>query len=136
MPDQTKWQKIEDALKGVYGRIKVSADGYEVTFVKMLESQRLVTVAYVDGAIKGEWYQAKDGKPIHPQSRFWCEKRRRLYPLSKYNALKKAFGKKEADQMTALKTLCFAPIWTSPRSLISHLKKNFPDLEVLEATHA
>lgn len=132
MPDQTKWQKIEETLKGVYGCCKIRADGYETTFIKMLEGQRLVTAVYVDGEIKGEWYKAKDGKPVHPQARFWCEKRRRLYPISKYNALKKAFGKKEADQMTALKILCFVPIWTSPRSLIQHLKKHFPELEIME----
>lgn len=133
--NEDKWNQLEQAMRGVYAHIKARADGHELSLVKAVHGDRLVAWVYVNGLIKGEWYRAENGKPVHPEARFWCPHRSRVYPLSKYNALKKAFGKSRADQMTALVTVCFTPMWTSPRSLIRHLKKNFPDLEILEATH-
>ena len=60
--------------------------------------------------------------------------RDRVYKLSQYKNLRRVFGKKRADEMTALKTCAFMPYWNTPKSLVRHLKKNFPDLEILDQT--
>ncbi|KZB51107.1 hypothetical protein [Thalassospira xiamenensis] len=130
-----KWKQLEQSLDGLFCYVKVKADGHEVTFVKRKEGQRLIIAVFVDGVMEGDWYKAKDEKPVYPQARFWCPKRGRPWPLKQYAGLKKIYGKREADQMTAMKTLAFLPAWGSPKSLVRHLKKNFPDLAVLEETH-
>lgn len=130
-----KWKQLEQSLEGLICYVKVKADGHEVTFIKRKEGQRLIIAVFVDGVMEGGWYKAKDEKPVYPQARFWCPKRGRAWPLKQYAALKKVYGKREADQMTAMRVLAFLPAWGSPRSLVRHLKKNFPDLEVLEETH-
>jgi len=131
MPENDKWKQLEQSLDGIFSRVNARADGYALKFVKSLDGQRLVTLVYVNGEIKGEWFKAENGKPAHREGRFWCPHRRRAWPLKKYSELKKVFGKRKADQMTALETVCFSPIWTSPRSLTKHFKKNFPDLQIM-----
>jgi hypothetical protein len=132
MPETDKWKQLEQSLDGIFSRVNARADGYDLKFVKSLDGQRLVTLVYVNGEIKGEWYRADKGKPTHPEARFWCPHRRRAWPLKKHSELKKGFGKRKADQMTALEIVCFSPVWNNPRSLIQHFKKNFPDLEIME----
>lgn len=134
-----KWEQLEDALQGSLGCATVIAGGHEVSFYKRLDGERLVVETYVDGWIKGEWMKVDaEGNPVHSQGRFWCPIRRRAWKLKEYPRIKKAFGKKEADRMTALKTMLVSPAWKSPRSLVRHLKKHFPDLELKtpEASHA
>lgn len=132
-----KWKQLEQQLSGVFGNAKIHADGHEVTFEKHLHGEKLVVLAGVDGWVKGEWWKVDDnGKPVHSEGRFWCPCRSRAYKLKQYASLKRAFGKKKADQMTALRTVAVQPFWGSPRTLISHLKKNFPDLELVSSEEA
>lgn len=130
---QDKWQQLEEALSGVFAYATIRADGHEVSLQKRLSGEKLVVQVYVDGWIKGEWTNAENGEPVHPEARFWFPMRRRAWPLKQYKSLKKVFGKKKADEMTALKTVAFLPSWNSPRSLVRHLKKHFPDLELLNS---
>lgn len=131
MSNATKWQQLEEQLGGVFGDATATADGHELRFVKRLDGERLVIQVYVDGWIKGEWSKVNDqGEPEHPEARFWRPYRARAWKLKQHAQLKRAFGKKKADQMTALKTVAFLPSWNSPRTLVRHLKKHFPDLEL------
>ena len=126
-----KWQQLEEQLQGVFGCATILADGHEVTLQKRLDGEKLVIQVGVDGWIKGEWWKVDDqGQPVHSEGRFWRPLRSRAWPLKQYKSLRKAFGKKEADRMTALRTVAVSPYWNSPRSLISHLRKHFPDLEI------
>ncbi|ERS04815.1 hypothetical protein Q673_06260 [Marinobacter sp. EN3] len=128
-----KWQQIEDRLSGVFGSVKAFAGGHEISLEKQVDKERLVVAVYVDGWIRGEWTRATaDGEPENPQAMFWKPYRTRPWKLSQYKDLKKVFGKKRADEMTALKTCAFMPYWNTPKSLVRHLKKHFPDLEILE----
>ncbi len=126
----TKWQELEESLRGVFGHAEIRAAGHVVTLRRRVYRERLVIEVGVDGWIKGEWSEAKDGKPVHPEGWFWWPSKSRLYPLKEHKFLRKAFGKRKADDMVALKVVAFMPYWTSSRSLINHLKKHFPDLEV------
>lgn len=131
----SKWETLEESLSGVFCHAAAVADGHQLKFVKTLHKERLVVEVYVDGWIKGEWTTATaDGEPKHPEGRFWRPYRHRVYKLSQYKNLRKVFGKKRADEMTALKTCAFMPYWNTPKSLVRHLKKHFPDLEILDQT--
>lgn len=135
MPETDKWKQLEQSLDALFCHVKVKADGHEVTFAKRKEGQRLIIVVYVDDMIEGKWCHAKDEKPVHPQARFWCPKRGRSWPLKQYPELKKIYGKRKADQMTAMKVYGFLPAWGSPKSLVRHLKTHFPKLEIVEDIH-
>lgn len=126
-----KWQQLEEQLKGVFGCATILADGHEVTLQKRLDGEKLVIQVGVDGWIKGEWCRVDEqGQPVHPEGRFWRPMKSRVWKLKRYKELKKVFGKKKADEMTALRTVAVTPYWGSPRTLVSHLKKHFPDLEL------
>lgn len=126
-----KWQQLEEKLGGMFGSATILADGHEVTFRKVLHGEKLVIRVGVDGWIKGEWMLVDDKEqPLHSEGRFYRPHRFRPFKLKDYPNLKKVFGKKKADEMTALRVISFDYCWKSPRSLISHLKRNFPDLEI------
>jgi len=129
---QDKWQRLEAALAGPFGRANALAGGHELSFKKALNGEKLVVNVYVDGWIKGEWTRAENDQPAHPEGQFWRPMSRRLWKPKDHGNLKRAFGKKRADEMTRLRVYCFSPSWNSPRSLVRHLKKHFPDLELLE----
>jgi len=129
-----KWQELEQLLSGVFGVAKIRADGHEVIFEKSLDREKLVVQVWVDGCFKGDWITANDnGEPKHSEGRFFHPMKRRSWKLKQYKELKKVFGKKEADKMTELRVVGFLPYWGSPRTLISHLKKHFPDLELVSS---
>ncbi|UDM07835.1 hypothetical protein LG409_02720 [Halomonas sp. NyZ770] len=129
-----KWQQLEEQLSGVFGNATVLAAGHKVTFSKCLDGEKLVIRVGVDGWIKGIWMSVDEhGQPEHPEGCFYCPQRYRPWKLKEYPSLKKVYGKKQADEMTALRTVQVSPYWNSPKTLISHLKKNFPDLELVNS---
>ncbi|WP_445157380.1 hypothetical protein [Halomonas sp. E14] len=128
----SKWQQLEEQLRGVFGTATVRAGGHVVTLQKRLDREKLVVEVGVDGWIKGAWSSVdSQGQPKHPEGRFYRPMRSRVWPLKQYKELRKVFGKRKADEMTALRTVAVSPYWNSPRSLINHLRKHFPDLELV-----
>ncbi|TGG92512.1 hypothetical protein E4656_13655 [Natronospirillum operosum] len=128
-----KWKQLEEKLQGVSSGADVLADGYTVNLRKRLYKERLVIEVGVEGEVKREWWEVDaDRKPKHPEGRFWRPVKTRAYSLKDYKKIKSAFGKRKADQMTALKVVALMPWWNSPRTLIAHLKREFPDLELTE----
>lgn len=133
MTDRDKWQQLEEQLGSIFFKATAIADGHELTFRRALHKDRLVVEVYVDGWMKGEWSKANEqGEPVHPEGRFWRPYRSRAWKLKQYPQLKRAFGKRKADKMTALHTVAYMSWWNSPRTLVRHLRKHFPDLEILE----
>lgn len=129
---QDKWQQLEQSLAGIFGRARAVADGYELVLSKHLDGERMVVVVYVNGWMCGRCHKADaNGQAVYPEARFWRPMRTRVWSLKHHKQLKKIYGTKNADLMTALKTVAFSPIWNSPRPLVRHLKKHFPDLELL-----
>lgn len=132
-----KFKELEAQLQGVFGRAMIRANGHEVTFQKRLDREKLVIEVGVDGWIKGVWSSVNNqGEPKHPEGLFYRPMRSRVWPVKEYKSLRKVFGKREADKMTALRVVAVSPYWNSPRSLVSHLKKHFPDLELLAVESA
>lgn len=129
-----KFKKIQESLAGIFGDVSFRADGYLVHCVKRTHKERLVVEVYVDGWMKGEWHKVdENGQPMHPQGRFWQPCRGRTFPLKQYPKLKRAFGKAYADKATRLKVYMCIPTWNSTRSLVVHLRKNFPELQIVES---
>lgn len=128
-----KWKQLEEGLSGLCATVSARADGHDLVFKKVFDRERLVIELYVDGWVKGEWSKADEhGQPVAPQGRFWRPYRTRAWKLSQYKELKKAFGKKRADEMTALRTVAYLHVWNSPITLVRHLKKHFSELEVID----
>ncbi len=131
-----KWDEIKSRLEHLGGQVTLLADGYRVTLRKMHNGKRIFVVVYVDGHIRGEWFAVEGGQPMSPEARFWRPVKRAAYKRKAYNQLKRAFGKKKADQMVAPQVVAFTPDFGTEGSAVAHLKKNFPDLEIQEAAEA
>lgn len=131
-----KWEEIKDALNHLGGSITLLADGHELTLRKSHNGKKIFVVVWVDGEVKGEWTKHKDGKPAYPEGRFWRPMKRATYKKKNYAAIKRAFGKKEADLTTTPRVIGFAPDFGTEGSAVAHLKKHFPDLEIKREAEA
>lgn len=128
-----KWKKLAKQLEGVFGQASILADGYEVSFYKKVgDGDKLVIETFVNHQFKGIWTRNIGTEPEHPEGRFFYPVKRAAWPKSKYPELKKVFGRKEADELVTPKVIMFSPVWGSARTLIAHLKRNFPDLELID----
>ena len=58
--------------------------------------------------------------------------KRAAYKKKGYSQLKRVFGKKKADEMVTPKVIGFVPDFGTEGATVAHLKKHFPDLEILE----
>ena len=138
--DLTKeeWARVEKALSGTYGMVRVNADEFVVVFYRRLVGKnRLAIVTYVDGVMKGEWINAKNQHPeqrcLRPASRPMCNPKERadLKKLRKRDlkALGPAF---DPDR----KWHHFDPIWPSVTALRRHYQKTFTSIELQEVIGA
>lgn len=126
----SKWDEIKSRLEDLGGLVTLLADGHEVSLHKVHNGKRIFIEVYVDDYIRGKWMEAKDGKPVHSEARFWRPMKRAAYKRKAYNQLKRVFGKKKADQMVTPKVVAFSPHFGTEGSAVAHLKKHFPDLEI------
>lgn len=125
-----KWKEIKNRLAGLFGSVPLLADGYELGLRKVNNGRKIYVAVYVNGWIDGKWSTAKDGKPVHPEARFWRPVKKAAWGKKDYKSLKIAFGKKRADEMTTPRVICFVPEFGTENSVVAHLKKHFPDLEI------
>lgn len=128
----SKWKDLENRLTGLkIHPVHVQAGGHRATFRKRVYKERLVVEVFVDGEMKGAWMEVdENGAPRHSEGWFFRPERQRAWPLKEYKNLKKAFGKKEADRKTALRTFILMPYWNGPTAVVRHLRKHFPDAEI------
>lgn len=131
-----KWQEIKQRLAHLGGHVDVLADGYEVNLRKVHNGKRIFVVVYINSELKGIWTEEKDGQPIYPEARFWRPMKRATYPKKHYKQLKRAFGKREADDMVTPKVRGFVPDFRTEGAAVAHLKKHFPDLEIKREAQA
>lgn len=125
-----KWKEIKERLKHLGGRVELLADGYELTLTKAHDGKKIFVMVYVDGTVDFEWTKTEDGKPLHPQGRFWRPMKRAAYRKKDYAALKRGWGKKEADRMVTPRVVGVVPNFGTEGAAVAHLKKHFPDLEI------
>lgn len=127
----SKWDEIKSQLEHLGGSVNLRADGHKVTLRKVHNGKRIFVVVYVDDYQRGEWTKHNKGKPVHPEARFWRPMRRAAYQKKGYSQLKRVFGKKKADQMVTPQIIGFVPDFGTEGAAVAHLKRNFPDLEIL-----
>ncbi|MCL7931728.1 hypothetical protein [Halomonas llamarensis] len=125
-----KWAEIKERLKDLGGSVELLADGHKLQLVKMHDSKKIFVVVYVDGTVDFEWTKTEDGKPVHPQGRFWRPLKRAPHSKKVYASAKRAFGKKEADRMVTPRVIGVVPNFGTEGAVVAHLKKHFPDLEI------
>ncbi|MCE8004250.1 hypothetical protein [Billgrantia ethanolica] len=125
-----KWGEIKERLRHLGGSVDLLADGYELSLVKAHDGKKIFVTVYVNGFVKGEWTKVEDGKPVHPEGRFWRPMKRAAYPKKVYARAKRAFGKKEADRMVTPRVIGVVPDLGTEGAVVAHLKKHFPDLEI------
>jgi hypothetical protein len=131
------WSDIERRLSSPFGSVNLRAGTNELVLrVEPISKNglRYGVVVYVDGYMRGKFLREED----EIGRRFYPLVTRRLVSKSKAKAelpkLTRAFGKKEARRLSGIdRTYSFRhPYWTCPKRLCAHLRKNEPDLELLE----
>lgn len=124
-----QWKQAERQLSGLYGKVKMQIDGYEITVaVEPMKGMKLVLMVYVDGYFRGKWLTED------------CDIRRRFYYCSKRSLLnakekkrlqreKKAVREKIQKEM---EYMTFSPYFGSFRTLKSHFLKHNQSIELCE----
>tara|TARA_R110001583_G_scaffold4918_2_gene27500 strand:+ start:616 stop:1020 length:405 start_codon:yes stop_codon:yes gene_type:complete len=125
-----KWKEIKERLKHLGGSVELLADGHTLSLSKAHDGKKIFVIVYVDGVVKGEWTKTEDGKPVHPEGRFWRPMKRAPHPKKLYAQAKRSFGKKEADRMVTPRVIGVVPNFGTEGAAVAHLKKHFPDLEI------
>lgn len=135
-----QWQQIERQLSGLFGRVELKADGFNLTLqVDGYKALRQCVVVFVDGVSKGEWLmgEAPEAK------KFCCERRRWLYSAKEREEAKAKLKSRRldpflrehytrvAEQFTAI----WAPYWLSPKALVRHLRKTCTDISIVKVGH-
>jgi hypothetical protein len=134
-----QWTEVEKALSGRYGKVTLRIEGREITLVRELVSKnKLGVVVYVDGKLKSEWIGvAKD-----------CDEQRFMYPSQRFvysarerdqqKRLLKRFGKRWLKEQGITdpnkKATIFLPFFPSATAARRHFQKNFPEIELVEAS--
>lgn len=126
------WEKVEKALGGLYGFVKLTVDGREVQFQRQLvDKNKLGIVTYVDGHFLGSWIMATDE---HPEQKFLRKIERFVYSeklRKRWNRLSKR-RQKEWGLDPDKKSHYFSPIWPSTTAIRRHYQKTFTSIELLE----
>jgi len=128
------WTRIEKALSGTYGMVKLKVDGREVTFQRALVSKnRLGIGTYVDGVMKGAWVSSENHHPeqryLRPVSRFAHKPKERAMLQKTPKRLREELGPFfDPDR----KIHFFDLTWPSATAIRRHYQQTFESIEILE----
>lgn len=131
-----QWAEIEMQLSGMWGRVALVCDDYEVVAeVRSIAPLKQGILVFVNGVSKGEWFkgEAEEARKFH------CERKRFLHSakdrelaaqhLKKYRrdpALRKLYEGLD-------KTLSYwYPYWTNAKAFCRHLRKNSTEIEIVK----
>ncbi|MEC7378164.1 MAG: hypothetical protein VX421_11175 [Pseudomonadota bacterium] len=128
----SKWDEIKKRLEHLGGSVDLLADGHKLSLLKLHNKKTIFVRVYVNDLVKFEWTKAEEEKPVHSEGRFWRPMKRAAYKKKAYPSLKRIFGKKEADRAVTPRVIGFVPDFGTEGAAVAHLKKHFPDLEILE----
>lgn len=119
------WDAIARLMDRPYGRATLRIDGFEITILQGVHKRKIETGVFVNGKCKGKWHDFDDhGKPEpkHEEAkRFYQIRSKRLWkaPLKD---LEKAFGKRKAREMKAVRYHYVLPVWKSANSMLKHFE--------------
>lgn len=123
---------IETQLRGPYGSIKLRADGYRITAeVRRVSTKamRYGVVLFVDGWLKGEHLKADS----EIGAKFYPLRTRNLLREKDYQAHRKVFGKRAADDFKKRSQYQYRDAsFRSGKALCAHLKRTCKIVEIAE----
>lgn len=123
------WEFVEKELSGIFGRVDLIVDNYNVTIACRLERTRhYALMVYIDGKFDLKWAQ----EDCDIRRRF-CSRHTKCYLDQKQrNRLKrerKAFREEVKKRMTFE---YFLPYWNSFRRMKAHFIKNNTSIELVK----
>lgn len=129
-----EWKQAEEALKSLFGGVKLNCDGYEVTlYLRQVSQFKNAILVYVNGVFRGKWL-VED-----------CEERRRFFPCKKKTIVTdkdiKAIGSSDfrmtKKRIQEYKDKCsyntYSSAWTNFKAMKKHFEANNLNIELMEA---
>lgn len=129
-----EWKTAEANLSGIYGYVRLTIDGYNVTVEKrQLSETRLCLAVYIDGTFKIKW--ALEDCDI--RRRFCHKVTKKMYTNKAKAKFEKSVGKRAAAQFEKenkdlLTYSYYEPFFASFRTLKTQLIKNNKSIEFTE----
>lgn len=124
---QEDWDALKAQMESPWGSMKLQCDQYELTLEQVTNSKNKSweTVVYVDGYIKGIWWEAEGDQPKYEEARRFMRKvSRALHTKKDLEFYRVTRGKRVATQMAAVKYTRFDHCWKSFTALKKHLLAN------------
>ena len=78
-----EWKQAEESMKGLFARIKLEVDGYNVSIVKELHRDKFNYIIYINGELCGKWFNQDDKEFLEIRQRFYREVTCRAYSYRK-----------------------------------------------------
>lgn len=130
-----QWADIEQQLSGLFGRVTLTCDGYQVTaVVERIKTHRQGIVIYVDGYWRGEWTKGE------------CEEARKFLRATKHylhSAAERAKLAKDANSrrfdaefrkyltsQAEAHFMFWSPYWTNAKDFCRHIRKTCSSIEL------
>lgn len=133
--DKALVDRIATALRAVYGRIVLEADGHRLTAEVRCVSKcglKFAPVLFVDGWLKGENLKVES----EIGAKFYPLRTRSMLRAKEYDSYRKVAGKRAADALQKKMVYQYREAhFRTGRALAMHLKKTCTDVrEITEAT--
>lgn len=127
-----EWKDVEGDLRGAYGAVKLTIDGFDISLQRQIDNNHIVTTIYVDGSIK---VINLGGEETEINRRFYRPSTRYLRKMKPGENREKEIRKlkrlglgKYADIYQKRVTM-FWPWWNNFNSMKKHLIKNNESIE-------
>lgn len=137
-----EWKKVEDHLRGAYGRVKLAIDDYDISLVREVSKNKISTMVYVNGSVKGIDIGVEETEInrrfYRPNTRYAHTMRRGFNREKEIRKLKR-LGLKDIVEMYQKRVTIHWPWWNNFNSMKKHLIKNNESIELVkkpEVEHA
>ena len=134
-PTLTKdeWAKVETALSGLIGHVKLKVDGRIITLDRtFIKKNRLGIIVYVDGTLNLKWCFPAAGESF-AETRYYRPVSRWYWTPASRARLKKKSKRflKEMGYDPDRKLLHYSYYWTDPAAIRRHYQKIFTSIELI-----
>lgn len=93
-----QWLAIENHLVGSFVSVKFKLGQHDMSVQRARKSESTTVLAvYIDGKIKGAWFDAKNDRPGCIEL-VWRKREKSYYTAAEIKRLEKAFGKRDAKK--------------------------------------
>jgi len=131
MPTKEQWAKIQLELSHAYGLVEMEVDGIQVTWrVSKENGLKYKIIPFLDGRFAYSYFmpaklREEPSDDVKRNQRLFCQAKKRTYFGEKKMIMyKKCYPKSKHKELEERnKYVLHDPCWSSPRSLVAHLKK-------------